>query len=211
MLLTAPHARPKLKAYFWRQHHASPGITPSVRTGFPSITVHHTDSTSNTPVETLPCPVPVGSALNEGGTTKPDATFCKGSLLSPPSIVESYEEGKKILLFLYFFDFFWFFWFKFDWILELNQLKSKRKKGILDLVFDFFSIFFVFFSQACRFANAHEKIQLKSNWNPKKSNWNPIEIEKNPKKSKKSNFKKKTIEIQLKSKRIQKKSNKSKK
>ena len=52
--------------------------------------------------------------------------------------------------------------------------------------FWFSSFFFVFFSQACRFANAHEKIQFKFNWNP-------IEIQKNP------------IEIQSKSKKIQKK------
>ena len=59
--------------------------------------------------------------------------------------VESYEEGKKYFSSIFFRFFSVFFGFQFDWILELNQLKSKKKKGFwiwFLIFFDFFCFFF---------------------------------------------------------------------
>ena len=67
-------------------------------------------------------------------------------------------EGNSFFLFFLVFFMIFLDLIRLDFGIEPMKIK---KKGILDLVFDFFRFFI--FSQACRFANAHEQIQLKSN------------------------------------------------
>ena len=101
---------------------------------------------------------PRGFRTEKGKTPRHQAKGGKSDYTDTPR-VESYEEDPKFFIFLNFFDFFLIFLISIRLDFGIEPIKIKKIKKNLDLVFDFFR----FFSQACRFANAHEKIQLKSN------------------------------------------------